>query len=89
MQEDRRTHERLDSVETLIRNHSVDIVEMSRSLKILQDNTSEIVSIMKGAKGTMTVIWFMAKLFAALTVIAGFVAGVWYAFIHYIQEGIK
>ena len=103
MQEDRRAHARLDSVETLIRNHSSDIIEMKISLqantlateantlatKTIEANTSEIVNIMKGAKGATTLVWFLAKLFGALTIIMGAIAGAWYVFIQYIQDSIK
>lgn len=103
MQEDRRAHERLDTVESLMKSHSADIQEMKISLnantvateantmatKVIETNTSEIVSIMRGAKTATTAVVFMSKLFGALAIIVGTITAVWYAFVHYIQEGIK
>ena len=96
MIEDRRAHKRIDNLNELMEQHTQDISDMRVSLlrvdtniSSLDINTSEIVAIMRGAKGTYSVIWAMAKLFGAITIIVGFISGIWYTFVHYIQEGIK
>lgn len=73
MVEDRRAHERLDLVEDKMDKHLADharfelaIAENTELTKQIAENTSELVNIVKGAKGLRSFVIWAAPIAAAV-----------------------
>lgn len=64
--EDKRAHERLDSLELLMANHMREHTELNLSLKTISENTAELVSLVKGVKGLRSFVLWLAPFVAAL-----------------------
>lgn len=86
--EDRRAHERLDIVEQFVKQHSKDIKRIEQSVientaltRTIEHNTSEIVQIMRGAKGIVYLITLLAKVGVAVAAIYA----LWQGFLHYLR----
>jgi len=79
--EDRRAHERLDILEISMKKLQDAQTENSASIKAIEQNTGEMVELMKGAKGIMSIITVLAKLMTAV----GAVYILWHSFVSYIR----
>lgn len=93
--EDRRAHERINNLETLLqqtitdlKQHAEDVVRIEQSVientklaKSIEQNTSEIVDIMRGGKVLVAMLILLAKVGAAI----GVLYGLWHALIDYIR----
>lgn len=64
--EDKRAHERLDSLEILMVNHIKEHIELNTSLKVISENTAELVALVKGVKGFRSFVLWVAPFVAAL-----------------------
>ena len=89
--EDRRAHERLDEMDFHLKKHSDDIDEIRISLlantiltKSIETNTSEIVEIMRGAKGIMFILTIAAKVGLGI----GAVYAIWQGFLVYLRSNL-
>ena len=93
--EDRRAHKRLDEMDFHLKKHSDDIDEIRVSLlantiltKSIETNTSEIVEIMRGAKGIMFILHVAGKFLAIVAKVAlgiGAVYAIWLGFLAYLR----
>lgn len=70
--EDRRAHERLTTIETVVNAHIQEHSKFERALaentaltQTIADNTSEIVDLVKGAKGLRSFVVWAAPIAAA------------------------
>lgn len=79
--EDRRAHERIDGIEITIRRLEVVQSENASSIVAIEQNTKEMVELMRGAKGIMSIITILAKFMTAV----GAVYILWHSFMNYIQ----
>lgn len=73
--EDKRAHERLDLLEKAVAENTI-------STRAIEKNTSDIVEIMKGAKGVMIIITTLAKIGVAIAAIYA----VWQGFLIYLRH---
>lgn len=71
--EDKRAHERIDSLEAVMSDHMKEHAELSRSIventtltKEISTNTAELVALVKGIKGFRSFVLWVAPLAAAL-----------------------
>jgi len=79
--EDRRAHDRIDLIEITIRElQNTQELNMS-SIMAIEKNTSEMVELMKGAKGIMSIITILAKFMTAVAA----VYLLWHSFVTYIR----
>lgn len=79
--EDRRAHDRLDMVELAIRELQVTQRDNAISIRSIEQNTKEMVELMRGARGIMSIITILAKLMTAI----GALYILWHSFITYIR----
>ena len=86
--EDRRAHERIDKIEVFVKQHSADIlrieqsvIENTRLTKSIETNTSEIVTIMRGARGIM----FLTTVVVKVGVAVAAVYALWHGFLMYVR----
>lgn len=70
--EDKRAHERLDGLEKTIAKHLEDHAKFEIAIQQIADNTSELVTLFKGAKGLRA---FIMWLWPFLLVIGALFAG--------------
>lgn len=70
--EDRRAHERLDTIESAVKNHiqahqkfEDSLAENTALTQTIADNTSEIVELVKGAKGLRSFVVWATPIMAA------------------------
>jgi hypothetical protein len=75
MQEDRRAHERIDSLEKTVKDHLEDHSLVVKRLDEISENTSELVMLVKGVKGVRGFVLWLAPMVAALTVVGAAMAG--------------
>lgn len=73
MNEERRAHERIDALEATMTRHMIEharlektLTETSEMTKRLVDNTSEIVVLVRGAKGFRAFLLWITPVVAAL-----------------------
>jgi len=64
--EERRTHERLETLESIVKGHLNEHKKFEESLKTIADNTSELVEMVRGAKGLRSFVIWAAPIAAAL-----------------------
>jgi len=86
--EDKRAHERLDMLDKYVVQHTQDIQRIEKSVeenttltRSIENNTSEIVEIMRGAKGIVYLITFFAKIGLAI----GAIYASWQGFLFYLR----
>lgn len=79
--EDRRAHERLDLIDVAIRDLQNTQRDNAASIQAIEKNTREMVELMKGAKGIMSIITILAKFMTAVAA----VYLLWHSFINYIR----
>lgn len=82
MIEDRRAHERIDHIEIEMEKHRVEharfeqsLTENTRITQTIADNTSELVQIVKGAKGLRSFVIWASPIAAAITVTWAYLRG--------------
>lgn len=63
--EDRRAHDRIDSIESSIKKHLDDHVRFETSLVEIATNTKELVELVRGARGLRAFIIWAAPIAAA------------------------
>lgn len=64
--EDRRAHERLTSLETIVEKHIEEHATFEQSLNTIAENTSELVEMVRGAKGLRSFVIWAAPIAAAI-----------------------
>lgn len=76
--EDRRAHERITTLEEILRNHveghvkfEAAIAENTKLTQTIADNTSEIVALVKGAKGLRSLMVWATPLVVAILAVWG------------------
>lgn len=86
--EDRRAHERIDEMQFHLKEHTQQIEEIKLTVqantvmtKSIEENTAEIVDILKGAKLISSFIVALAKLGTAI----GAIYAMWHLFVTYIR----
>ncbi len=58
--EDKRAHERITGLEEVVTKHLESHVKFEASIQTIADNTSELVTLVKGAKGLQKfILWAM------------------------------
>ena len=80
--EDRRAHERLDVVEAAITKHNEEhrqfeasIAENTKLTQTIVDNTTELVQLVKGAKGLRSFVIWAAPLAGVMGVVYTWIKG--------------
>lgn len=75
MMEDRRAHERIETLETTIKKHIEDHARFETSLNEIASNTKELVELVRGARGLRAfIVWatpiavFLAAIYTWLKV---------------------
>lgn len=71
--EDRRAHERLDKLESIVQNLEKDLQLNTRLTQEIADNTGELVSLFKGIKGFRTLVVWGAPMVAAVIAVLAFI----------------
>ena len=71
--EDKRAHERIDGLESVVKNHIIEHTKFEKALaentdltKTIAKNTSELVTLVKGAKGLRTFLVWAAPIALAV-----------------------
>lgn len=64
--EDRRAHERIDSLANVVDKHIKEHTEFETSLKSIETNTAEIVELIRGAKGIRHLVVWAAPIVTSL-----------------------
>jgi len=64
--EDRRAHDRIDTIQEEVKKHLAEHARFEESLKTIADNTSELVEMVRGAKGLRSFVIWAAPIAAAL-----------------------
>jgi hypothetical protein len=79
--EDRRAHDRLDVVESDIKRIEISVIENTALTRTIEHNTSEIVQIMRGAKGVVYLVTLLAKIGIAVAALYA----LWQGFLAYLR----
>lgn len=67
--EDRRAHDRIDTLEVVVENHIREHNKFEASLSNIEANTAELVELVRGAKGLRSLIVWAAPIVAFLAAV--------------------
>ena len=67
--EDRRAHERITTLEDVVKKHIEEHATFEASLNRIAENTSELVEMVRGAKGLRSFVIWAAPIAAAIAAI--------------------
>ena len=83
--ETRRAHERITSLEEVVKAHIDNHKTLEENLKenteltrTISENTSELVTLIKGIKGFRGFVLWLAPMIAAITTIGAAIVATWY-----------
>jgi len=74
--EDRRAHDRITTLEETVEKHLEDHVTFEASLQTIAENTSELVELVRGAKGLRSFIIWAAPIAAFLAAAVAYIRNV-------------
>ena len=84
MAEDRRAHDRIDNLEKVVADHLTDHIEYQRMMaentlmtQEIADNTAELVTIVKGARGLRSMLIWWGPVAAAVIALVVFLRDHW------------
>jgi len=75
MLEDKRAHERLNDVEARLGKFEADLKVNTDLTRTIADNTTELVSLVKGAKGARKFIVWAAPVVASVMAVIAYIKG--------------
>jgi len=73
--EDRRAHERLTSLEEKLKEHLESHARFESAINDIAENTTELVQLVKGAKGLRSFVIWVAPVIAAIVAVWAWIKG--------------
>ena len=75
--EDKRAHERIDNLERRMAGFETDLAENTTVTKRIEKNTSELVTLVKGAKGLRAFVMWVTPIAATISIAYTYVKDHW------------